>query len=202
MPTATGSKPNSRRKTVTICGKIEDTQRPETNHPPRPSRQRPTGKNEVIYPLTAAWPPNLCVKPFLPLWNKRLPYPNGWMHPKQTKLARLEISLLNLPPKPKWWWIIFQNQNRLAYDEFLANQLTLANIAAQQRNSTVSLFEINGAYQKNWWIPFLGTHPFQKKPLKDIDRTWGQRQDAAPVTRMWDQANHCHSPCNRGECHW
>ena len=167
-------------KTVTICGKIEDFKgQKQIIHPDLLDSDQPE-KNEVIYPLTAGLTTKPLRKAILAALEQTPALPE-WLDASQTKQQNWpdwKSALLNLhtPQNPSDLQSSSKTRTRLAYDEFLANQLTLAIVRHKQKKLNGRLFEINGAHRKKLMdtLPWELTS-FQKEALKDIDKDMGSK---------------------------
>ena len=161
-------------KELMISGQVDDYKGGrQITHPDILDLEAPE-KTEVIYPLTAGLSNKMLRKtvlscldqtPALPEWVdtahcKRM----GWVDWK-TSIHALHNpkSALDLEPSTN-------HLTRLAYDEFLANQLTLAIIRLKQRKLKGRSFKLQGnlrqKLEKN--LPWKLTS-YQKEALKEID---------------------------------
>jgi ATP-dependent DNA helicase RecG len=167
-------------KTVTICGKIEDFKgQKQIIHPDLLDSDQPE-KNEVIYPLTAGLTTKPLRKAILAALEQTPALPE-WLDASQTKQQNWpdwKSALLNLhtPQNPSDLQSSSKTRTRLAYDEFLANQLTLAIVRHKQKKLNGRLFETNGKLRQKLIenLPWTLTS-FQKEALKDIDKDMGSK---------------------------
>ncbi len=169
-------------KSVVVSGKVEYFQgSPQIVHPDVVSvDSRDTLETvEPIYPLTQGVANKVMVKaqraalgfiPVLPEWlDKTHKKQNGWneWHLCLRRLHELENEQ-ELDPMHKI-------RTRLAYDELLANQLTLALVRDRQRKMSGRAFEQSTTMRKNVEnvLPFVLTGA-QKRSLYEIDHDMGQ----------------------------
>jgi ATP-dependent DNA helicase RecG len=161
-------------KEVMISGQVDDFKGGrQITHPDILDLEAPE-KTEIIYPLTAGLSNKMLRKtllscldqtPALPEWIdaahcKRM----GWVDWKTS------ITALHNPQSAHDLEPSSHNLTRLAYDEFLANQLTLAIIRLKQRKLKGRSFKLQGnlrqKLEKN--LPWELTS-YQKEALTEID---------------------------------
>lgn len=160
--------------TVTICGKVEEFRTAkQIIHPDKLDPDQPE-THEITYPLTAGLTTKplrkairtaLATAPVLPEWigadHRKQQYWPSW----SDALAALHApkSLADLEPHSP-------HRTRLAYDELLANQLTLAIIRMKQKKLKGRPFTTNGPSRQKLVsaLPWPLTS-YQHEALSEID---------------------------------
>ncbi len=174
-------------KDVVISGRVEYFQgRPQMVHPDaivRPEERKTIERIEPVYPLTQGISNKLINRavtsslqniPDLPEWlDQSFKKRQGWPSWKQAliKLHNPENEQSLLPTSPE--------RSRLAYDELLANQLTLTLIRERQRAINGRSYPTSTRLRNKVLssLPFTLTNA-QKRCLKEID------EDMAKPLRM------------------
>lgn len=172
---------------VIIAGKIENFRSlKQIIHPEllgKANDNQAIEKLEVIYPLTAGLTTRHLRKAMLAALELAPPMPD-WLEP--TYNARMKwpdwktcLNTLHHPHSPADLEARAPYRQRLAYDELLSNQLTLALVRNRQRKSTGRSFVIDGKLRKNLYqnLPFKLTAA-QETVISEID------QDMASPSRM------------------
>ncbi len=167
---------------VIISGKVEYFQgQPQMMHPDiaKPSARDTLETVEAIYPLTAgitnkvlrkAQQSALSFIPALPEWvddaHKNREGWNDW---------HIALKSLHEPQSEQELDPMHKNRMRLAYDELLANQLTLALVRDRQRKINGRIFEQSTTLREKieHVLPFNLTGA-QKRSLYEIDHDMGQ----------------------------
>lgn len=161
-------------KEMMIAGQIDDFKGGrQITHPDILDTDTPE-RTEVIYPLTAGLSNKMLRKtvlmaldqtPALPEWIDATHVTRmGWNDWKSSMTA------LHHPQAPSDLEPTTKTRERLAYDEFLANQLTLAILRLKQRKLKGRSFPTNGVMRQKLMqnLPWQLT-PYQIEALKDID---------------------------------
>lgn len=161
-------------KTVTICGKIEDFRGQKQIIHPEPIEDAAKDANEIIYPLTAG----LTTKPLRKAIHAALdqtPELPEWLDDTQKALQKwpdwkTAITELHNPQTPRDLEPSTHARTRLAYDEFLSNQLTLAIVRMKQKKLNGRIFPVNGPLRQKLMksLPWQLT-PYQTEALGEID---------------------------------
>lgn len=161
-------------KEVMISGQMDDYKGGrQITHPDILDLDAPE-KTEVVYPLTAGLSNKMLRKTMLACLDQTPALPE-WID--ATHLSRMgwtdwKASILSLhnPASEKDLEASNPAQTRLAYDEFLANQLTLAILRLKQRKLKGRSFTTHGAQRQKLLasLPWQLTS-FQKEALGEID---------------------------------
>ena len=157
---------------VMICGKVEDFRGGrQMTHPDKLDTDTPD-KVEVIYPLTAGLTTKPLRKAVLAALDQTPELPE-WLDPTQKSRQQWmgwkeSIIKLHNPQSPSD--LEPQHRTRLAYDEFLANQLTLAIVRMKQRKLAGRPFASGGQLRRKLIesLPWQLTS-FQQDALREID---------------------------------
>ncbi len=165
-------------KDVTICGKIEDFRgTKQIIHPDVLDAEKPE-KTEVIYPLTAGLTTKPLRKAILAALDQAPTLPE-WLDPAQKRQQQWPdwkdaILKLHHPEHDNDLEGATKHRTRLAYDEFLANQLTLAILRLKQKKLKGRTFTTNGPHRQKLLssLPWPLTS-FQQEALKEIDADMG-----------------------------
>lgn len=164
-------------KNIVISGKVEYFQgKPQMMHPDIASlEERATLETvEPIYPLTAGVTNKVLNKAHKSARDS-IPILAEWLDPKHKEREKWQtwdacIRTLHEPMNEDALEPHHPIRMRLAYDELLANQLTLALVREQQKSINGRSFQSLGALRKKVEeaLPFNLTEA-QKRSLKDID---------------------------------
>ncbi|MDD3021090.1 MAG: ATP-dependent DNA helicase RecG [Alphaproteobacteria bacterium] len=165
-------------KQVTLCGKIEDFRGgKQIIHPELLDSENPE-KTEIIYPLTAGLTTKPLRKVILAALDQTPDLPE-WLDTAQAKQQnwpswKTAITKLHHPDHNEELEPTSKSRTRLAYDEFLANQLTLAIIRKKQKKLKGRTFITNGPHRQKLMaaLPWELT-TYQQDALKDIDADMG-----------------------------
>lgn len=157
-----------------IAGKVDDFKGGrQMTHPDILDADTPE-QTEVIYPLTAGLSNKMFRKTLLMCLDQTPALPE-WID--TTHLTRMgwndwktSISALHHPQTESDLESSTKTRTRLAYDEFLANQLTLAILRLKQRKLKGRSFPTNGPQRQKLLknLPWQLT-PYQTEALKEID---------------------------------
>ena len=161
-------------KELMISGKIDDYKGGrQITHPDILDLNAPE-KTEVIYPLTAGLSNKMLRKTLLSCLDQCPALPEWITEAHKKKMGwpdwKTSINALHHPTSEKDFESSTPALTRLAYDEFLSNQLTLAITRLKQRKLKGRSFRLQGdlrqKLEKN--LPWDLTS-FQKDALKEID---------------------------------
>jgi ATP-dependent DNA helicase RecG len=162
-------------QTLMLCGQIDDFKGGrQMTHPDILDTDNPE-KIEIIYPLTAGLSNKVFRKTLLASFEQTPILPE-WID--KTHLTRMQwpdwkssLHHLHHPQSESDLSPAHPALTRLAYDEFLANQLTLAIIRLKQRKLKGRSFIVTGQYRQKLErsLPWPLTR-FQQEALSEIDK--------------------------------
>ncbi len=162
-------------KDLMIAGQIDDFKGGrQITHPDILDPDTPE-KTEVVYPLTAGLSNKMLRKTLLSCLDQTPALPE-WIHEDHIKRMgwadwKTSISILHHPQSTRDLDPTTKHHMRLAYDELLANQLTLSILRLKQRKLKGRSFEINGEQRQSLLknLPWQLTS-FQQEALIEIDK--------------------------------
>ncbi len=165
--------------TLTISGRMDDFRGGrQITHPDILDSETPD-KTETVYPLTAGMTNKMFRKTLLATLDQTPALPE-WIG--DAHLAKMQwpdwktsITKMHNPETPNDLESSAPHLTRLAYDEFLANQLTLAILRLKQRKLKGRSFITNGKNRQNLMahLPWKLTS-FQIEALSEIDADMAQ----------------------------
>ncbi|MFA7276386.1 MAG: ATP-dependent DNA helicase RecG [Pseudobdellovibrionaceae bacterium] len=159
---------------ITICGQVDDYRGTRQMTHPDLLDGPPADAREIIYPLTAGLTTKMLRKTILSALDQTPELPE-WLDP--VHVSRMgwptwKEAIINLhhPQAAKDLESSCPAQMRLAYDELLANQLTLAILRLKQRKLKGRAFPTNGPQRQKLMValPWELTS-FQREALTEID---------------------------------
>jgi ATP-dependent DNA helicase RecG len=160
--------------TLTISGRMDDFRGGrQITHPDILDNDTPE-KTETIYPLTAGLTNKMFRKTLLATLDQTPALPEWIDETHKTKMHwpdwKTSITTLHHPTTPQDMEPSSPALMRLAYDEFLANQLTLAILRLKQRKLKGRAFVTNGTQRQKLManLPWQLTS-YQKEALAEID---------------------------------
>ena len=169
-------------QSVVVSGKVEYYQgKPQIVHPDvvKPSERDTLETVEPIYPLTQGVTNKIMVKAQRAAVNY-IPQLGEWLDPAhKTQQGWTDwheaLHALHAPDSEKALDPMHKTRTRLAYDELLANQLTLAIVRDRQRKVNGRSFEQSTVMREKveHVLPFVLTGA-QKRSLHEIDHDMGQ----------------------------